>query len=356
MSNRYYRLKVQEIVRETSDTIIIHFEQPAAPIAYHPGQFLTLIIDMKGEKVRRSYSMCSSPHADQTLAVAVKRVSNGKVSNFLNDHLKVGDTMEVMEPMGSFTPNLNPNFERHLVMIGAGSGITPLMSIIKSALSMETRSQVSLIYGNRSRQSIIFGKELEALQAKYSGRFKFIHVLSQPDSTWNGPQGRLNQTLILKVLEQLSNVEKPDTEFYMCGPEGLMDEVKKALAIMHVPTQRVHKESFVSSTSAAAPAAVAEEPVSNVVVTREVTVIYEGSEYKFTVTPKQTILEAALDRDIDLPYSCQSGMCTACRGKCLSGKVKLDEEDGLSEHELKEGYVLTCVGHPLTGNVVIEID
>jgi ring-1,2-phenylacetyl-CoA epoxidase subunit PaaE len=123
-----------------------------------------------------------------------------------------------------------------------------------------------------------------------------------------------------------------------------------------VPSERIHKESFVSASATATNAAPVEEPVSNVVVTRDVTIIYEGSEYKVTVTPKQTILEAALDQDIDLPYSCQSGMCTACRGKCLSGKVKLDEEDGLSEHELKEGYVLTCVGHPLTSNVVIEID
>jgi ring-1,2-phenylacetyl-CoA epoxidase subunit PaaE len=355
MSNRYYRLKVQEIVRETPDTITIHFEQPAQPIAYRPGQFLTLIIDVNGEKIRRSYSMCSSPHADKTLAVAVKRVANGKVSNFLNDRLRVGDTLEVMEPMGSFTPNLNPNFQRQLIMIGAGSGITPLMSIIKSALTMESRSQVSLIYGNRNTQSIIFRKQLEALQAQYNGRFKVLHVLSQPDNGWSGHQGRLNQTSILKLLEHLPNVERPDTEYYMCGPEGLMDEVKKALAILHVPSERIHKESFVSSSAtAAAPAE--EEPVSNVIVTRDVTIIYEGSEYKVTVTPKQTILEAALDQDIDLPYSCQSGMCTACRGKCLSGKVKLDEEDGLSEHELKEGYVLTCVGHPLTSNVVIEID
>ncbi|MES2732570.1 MAG: ferredoxin--NADP reductase [Bacteroidota bacterium] len=354
MSNRYYHLKVKEIVRETSDTITIHFEQPAQPIPYRPGQFLTLIVNINGEVVRRSYSMCSSPHADKTLAVSVKRVSNGKVSNFLNDKLKSGDTLEIMEPMGNFSPNLNPNSQRHLVLFGAGSGITPLISIIKSVLATETRSQVSLIYGNRDTQSIIFRTQLEALQAQYGGRFQVIHVLSQPEDSWNGHQGRLNQTLILKLLEHLPNVEKADTEFYMCGPEGLMEEAKKALAIMHVPKERIHKESFLASTTPAP--APEEEVVSKVIIAREVTVIYEGSEYKFTVTPKQSILEAALDQDIDLPYSCQSGMCTACRGKCLSGKVKMDEEDGLSDHELKEGYVLICVGHPLTGNVVIEVD
>ena len=353
---KYYRLKVQEIVKETPDTITIHFQQPSQePIPYKPGQFLTLIVEINGEKVRRSYSMSSSPHLDKTLAVSVKRVSNGKVSNYLNDRLRVGDSLEVMEPMGTFSPVLHASQQRHAVLFGAGSGITPLISIIKSILATESRSQVSLIYGNRNTESIIFRKQLEALSTQYAGRFNLVHVLSQPEDNWNGHTGRLNQTSILKLLEHLPNVDRPDTEYYMCGPEGLMDEVKKALAIMHVASDRMHKESFVTSTSVVTPV-VADEPVSNVIVTRDVTVIYEGSEYKFTVTPKQTILEAALDQDIDLPFSCQSGLCTACRGKCLSGKVKLDEEDGLSEHELKEGYVLTCVGHPLTNNVVIEID
>ncbi|MBC7923149.1 MAG: ferredoxin--NADP reductase [Ferruginibacter sp.] len=353
----YYQLKVKEIVRETSDTITIHFAQPVPhPIAYHPGQFLTLLLDIDGERVRRSYSMCSSPHADQTLAVSVKRVTGGKVSNFLNDRLRTGDTVEVMEPTGTFTPQLNPAHQRHIVLLGGGSGITPLMSIIKSVLATETRSQVSLIYGSRNRRSIIFKGQLDALQAKYGGRFHVIHVLSQSEDDWEGHRGRLNQTLILKLLEQLPESDQPTTEYYVCGPEGLMEEVKRALSIRRVSPERIHKESFTAPVPVEKPAVLVAEAVSNAVVTREVTVLYEGSEYKFTVTPRQTILEAALDLDIDLPYSCQSGMCTACMGKCVSGRVKLDEEDGLSERERKEGYVLTCVGHPLTDNVVIEID
>lgn len=351
-------MRVSEIVRETNDTITIHFDQPSQePIPYQPGQFLTLILDINGEKVRRSYSMCSSPHADKTLAVSVKRIANGKVSNFLNDRLRVGDTIEVMEPMGTFTPKLDADHQRHLVLFGAGSGITPLISIIKSALATEKRSLVSLIYGNRNTESIIFRKQLEELKEKHGWRFNVVHILSQPGPGWTGHRGRMNQTLILKLLEGLPDLTKVETEYYMCGPDGMMEEVRRALAIMHIPAERIHKESFVTAASSeVTPKPPVVEPVSNVVVTREVTVVYEGSEYKFTVTPKQSILEAALDLDIDLPYSCQSGLCTACRGRCISGKVKMDEEDGLSEHELKEGYVLICVGHPLTSNVVIEVD
>lgn len=356
MSTRYHQLKVKEVVKETSDTISIHFEQPAnQPIHYKPGQFLTLILDIDGEKVRRSYSMCSSPHADMTLAVSVKRVSNGKVSNYLNDRVKPGDMLEVMEPMGTFTPELNASNKRRVMLFGAGSGITPLISIAKSILATEPQSSVSLIYGNRDEQSIIFKTTLDELQSRYANRLNVIHVLSQPSLSWSGHKGRLNRTLALKIVEELPAFDVTKADYYMCGPEGLMEEIKHALDLLHVPKERVHKESFVASTGTTTSAQVTEEP-DGIIRTQEVTIVYEGSEYKVKVDPKQTILEAALDLDIDLPYSCQSGMCTACRGKCLSGKVKMDEEDGLSEHELKEGYVLLCVGHPLTSNVILEVD
>ena len=214
------------------------------------------------------------------------------------------------------------------------------------------------------------------LRQQYAGRFNVIHVLSQPGSDkkgsllgsfrkvipglgskapeWNGPTGRLNQSLVLKLLPTLPQWETDRTEYFLCGPQAMMEEIKRALAILHVPDNRVHWESFATATPADKHGEV-ETGTATKATAQEVTVLYEGSEYKFAVPPGKTILEAALDLDIDLPYSCQSGNCTACRGKCLSGKVKLDEEDGLSAYELKEGYVLTCVGHPLTDDVVIEI-
>ncbi len=354
MSTRYHKLKVTNIVKETPDTISVYLQQPAqSKIAYKPGQFLTLLIPMSGETVRRSYSMSSCPHTDKELCVTVKRVSNGKVSNYLNDNLKVGQELEVMEPMGSFALDLRP-IQRHVILIGAGSGITPLMSIAKAVLRMESSSIVSLLYGNRNQDTIIFKNALEELQKEFPNRFRVVHVLSQPNAGWTGHTGRLNRTLAIKLINELPKLDVYRTDYYMCGPVGLMEEMEGALNILYVPKDRIHKESFMAAPDTA-PKLVADEG-DGTVKTQVVTLIYEGSEYKVKVEPHQSILDAGLDMDIDLPYSCQSGLCTACRGKCVSGKVLMDEEDGLSAQEMKEGYVLVCVGHPLTSDVVIEID
>jgi len=352
--SKYHLLTVENIIRETPDTISIHFKQPVnQKITYKAGQFLTLLVPIEGTTQRRSYSMCSSPVTNDSLVVTVKRIAGGKVSNYLNDHLKPGAMIEVMDPMGTFTVEPRPEARRHLILVGAGSGITPLISIAKTVLHAEPQSRISLLYGNRNEQSIIFKTELESLAQHYSGRLEVIHVLSQPSPAWTGHTGRLNQSLGLKLLEHLP--QWPDTAYYICGPEGMMEEMKNALKILHVSPDKVHTESFVSVAKEEVHGQVIEEP-SLSVQDHTVTIIYEGAEYRVAVPASKTILEAALDNDIDLPYSCQSGMCTACMGKCVSGKVKLDEEDGLSETEIKQGYVLTCVGHPLTGDVIIEID
>ena len=354
MSVKYYHLKVKEVVRETPDTVTIHFWHPLSEmIKYEPGQFLTLIPVIDGHKVRRSYSMSSSPHVDVSPAVSVKRVPGGLVSNWLNDHVKEGDFMETMAPMGKFTLTPDDTQTRHVVLIGAGSGITPLMSIAKSVLMVEPESRVTLLYGSRNEDTIIFRAQLESLQQKYGDRFDVHHALSQPQGGWDGISGRLNKTHILRILESTELFDAQTATFYICGPDGLMDEAKRALAILNVPADHVMTESFVSATAAAGDVT---DDDDGSLKTQEITVLYEGSEYKFDVAPHQTILEAALDLDIDLPYSCQAGMCTACLAKCTSGKIKLDEEDGLTDSEMKAGYILTCVAHPLTRDVVIEIE
>lgn len=353
MSTRYHKLKVTNIVKETPDTISVYLQQPAqSKIAYKPGQFLTLLIPVGGETVRRSYSMSSCPHTDKELCVTVKRVANGKVSNYLNDNLKVGHELEVMEPMGSFALDLRP-VQRHVILIGAGSGITPLMSIAKAVLRMESSSIVSLLYGNRNQESIIFKNALEELQKQYTNRFRVLHILSQPNPGWTGLTGRLNRALVIKLINELPKLDVYRTDYYTCGPSGMMEEIEQALALLYVPKDKIHKESFATTTDSTPKMM---EEGDGEVKTQVVTLIYEGNEYKVKVEPDQSILDAGLDMDIDLPYSCQSGLCTACRGKCVSGKVIMDEEDGLSEQEMKEGYVLVCVGHPLTSDVVIEID
>jgi ring-1,2-phenylacetyl-CoA epoxidase subunit PaaE len=352
---KYYDLKVKDVVQETRDTISIVFEPPDPPFSYKSGQFLTLILPVNGKEVRRAYSLCSSPYVDKDLAVTVKRVEAGLMSNWLADYLKVGSTVKVMEPMGQFITEFAPDRKRHLVMFAGGSGITPMMSIIKSILNQEPESIVSLIYCNRDIDSVIFKDALESMQTNDEGRLHVIHVLDKAPMNWQGYSGLLNHDMLTKLFERVPDWGITNTTYLMCGPEGMMNNVESLLAMRHIPEDKIFKESFVQGTIPK------EQKKDEVVVgaeelkTREVTIRYDGQEYKVMVPPDKGILESALDQGIDLPYSCQSGLCTACRGKALSGKVRLDEEEGLSQSERDEGYVLTCVGHPLTDDVVIEI-
>jgi ring-1,2-phenylacetyl-CoA epoxidase subunit PaaE len=353
---RYYDLTVKDIMQETHDTISIVFDQPSdSPIQYKPGQFLTLIVNINGKEVRRAYSLCSSPYADEHLAVTVKRVDDGLMSNWLPGNVKVGSKIKVMEPMGQFTTEYSKERKRHLVMFAGGSGITPMMSIIKSLLTQEPESIVSLIYCNRDINSIIFKEALEDLQTQDEGRLHVIHVLDNAPMNWQGYSGLLNHDMLTKLFERVPDWGIANTTYLMCGPEGMMKNVESLLAMRHIPREKIFKESFVQGILDK------DQKKEEVVVAageqkaREVTIRYDGQEYKVLVPPGKAILETALDQGIDLPYSCQSGLCTACRGKALSGQVKLDEEEGLSQSERAEGYVLTCVGHPLTDDVVIEI-
>jgi ring-1,2-phenylacetyl-CoA epoxidase subunit PaaE len=354
--SKYYFLKVKEIERETDEASTIHFWHPLNEVvAYRPGQFLTLLLPLEEKKVRRSYSMSSSPYTDVSLAITIKRVPGGFASNLLLDTIKVDDFLEAMEPAGAFFPKQADDQTRQVVFIGAGSGITPLFSILKSILMVEPESEVILIYGSRNEDSIIFNKKLSTLQAKYKERLKIVHTLSQPSEEWAGETGRLNKTHLLKIIEQFPDLNKNEAEFFICGPEDMMEEAHRALAILAVPEHKIRKESFATATSLHQGEVITEEE-DHTNKTREITLIYEGSEYKLPVKPHETVLEAALNMDIDLPYSCQAGMCTACMGRCTSGKVHLDEEDALSEAERNEGFILTCVTHPMTDDVVIEVE
>lgn len=348
----YHELRVKQIINETRDAIQVVFEQPAdKQVSYKSGQFLTLIATVNGEEVRRAYSLCSSPFVDTDLAVVVKRVDGGRMSNWLPEHLKVGDTVKVMEPMGHFTTEYNKDKKRHLVMFSGGSGITPMMSLIKSALTQEPESIVSLIYCNRNVESIIFHEQLTQWETKYQGRLHLIHILDEAPMNWQGYSGLLTKEMLVKLFERIPDWGIDRTTYLMCGPEGMMKNVETLLQEHKIPADKIHKESFVTPTLKEKK----DEPASSEKKAREVTIRYDGNEYKIVVQPNRAILETALDAGIDLPYSCQSGLCTACRGRAISGKVKLDEEEGLSQSERAQGYVLTCVGHPLTDDVVIEI-
>ena len=350
MSLRFLHLTVKDITEETSDTKTIHFWHPIHDtLHYLAGQFLTVIPNIAGEKPRRSYSLSSSPATDMSPAITVKRIAGGLVSNFLCDNVKVGDSLEVIEPMGNFVIEPDADATKNYVFVGAGSGVTPLMSMIKTLLHKEPKSKIHLIYGSRHEDQIIFKKQLDVLEKDYADRFTVLHVISQPAANWPGLKGRINQASTVYYLKQELGIDIAKAHYYLCGPLEMMEEVQRALGIFEVPSSQIHKELFNSAPSV-------ETAASDNDVAREITLIYEGKEHQVTVQPHETILEAALEADLDIPYSCQAGMCTACMGLCKSGKVGMDEEDGLTPGEIAKGYILTCVAHPLSAGVVIDLD
>lgn len=354
MSSNNYQLKVKEVVNETKDAVTLVFENPAeGNLTYKPGQFLTLIFSLEGESVRRAYSLCSAPGIDTHPAVTVKRVEGGKVSNYINDHITVGNTIEVMAPAGVFTTDISKKNKRHVVLFAGGSGITPMMSLAQSILNTESSTIVSLVYANRDEGSIIFKQKINDLKTKYGKQLNVVHVLENPPSGWNGPKGMLTPDLVQTILKSLPKKLFKPREYFMCGPVGMMEQIELAFEKYKLPKDKLRKESFSASLDDARKGAGNEVEG---IVEREVTIIYSGEERKVTVKPNETILDAALDDNIDLPFSCQSGICTSCMGRCTSGKVFMEEDDSLSPKEIEQGFVLTCVGHPLTDDVTIEVD
>ena len=350
--SRYITLKVKEVVRETEDATTLVFEIPENGLKYKAGQYITLILPIEGEHVRRSYSLNSSPSLEEDPAITVKRIEDGKVSNYLHQHMKVGDSFEVLEPMGNFTPDLDSGKPSQYILFAGGSGITPLMSILKTVLVAEPQSKILLVYQNRNESTKIFASQLKTLEDTNQGRLKVVNILSQPGEDPSHYQGRLTEELIKEELLDIPGFEIQQGEYFLCGPSGMMHTIEKALESLNVPKPQVHKESFVPGVSDELPGSKKE---SKVILEQVVTIVLDGEEHKVTVPPNKSILDAALDDNIDMPFSCQSGLCTACRGKLLQGKVYMDEDEGLTDKELEEGYVLNCQGHPLTSDVVIEI-
>lgn len=342
--SRYQVLKVREVVNIAKDAVNLVFEKPEK-FDYEPGQFITIIHEVNGKKIRRAYSLCTTPFEDEFPAVTVKRVEGGAMSNFLNEHIEAGAELEVMEPMGMFTTTYESTNQRDAVFFGGGSGITPLISIVRSMLLKEPESRATLVYGNRSIEFVIFKDLLDELQAKYEGRFKVIHILEDGEADHIG---RPTPEMIKEICESLAATDK--TEFYVCGPQPMMDTVSAGIELGGYPTGNIRLESFEAGKTS--PTEIIDQETAG---ESEVAILLDGEEYAITVSKGASILDSALDDDLDMPYSCQSGLCTACRGKCLEGKVSIDEAEGLSQEELDEGYVLTCVGKPLTDRVKIEI-
>jgi ring-1,2-phenylacetyl-CoA epoxidase subunit PaaE len=348
----YHLLTVKEVIKETADAVQVVFEQPEKTLKYKSGQFLTLIFSLDGKEVRRAYSLCSSPESGENPAIAVKRVNQGLVSNHVVSNLKAGDQVQVMDPAGHFTLDLQPSAVKHYMLFSGGSGITPMLSLIKSILSIEKASYCTLIYCNRDEHSIIFKDKLSAIQTENPDHFRIFHILEQPAGQLKSFTGLINQDNLNQIFSALPAVPSGDVTYMMCGPEGLMNKVTELLTARGIPADSIRHESF---TAPSVKSNQTNIPAPGASTAHDVRIRYDGQEFTVRVEAGATILSTALALGIDLPYSCQSGLCTACRGKALSGKVKLDEEDGLSAAEREEGYILTCVGHPLTDDVVIEI-
>jgi ring-1,2-phenylacetyl-CoA epoxidase subunit PaaE len=353
--NPFLPLKVREVVRETSDTVSIYFEQPEPYLEYKPGQFLTLVMEFEGKEQRRSYSLCTSPFVDPFPGISVKRVQGGLFSNFLNEKVFPGKTLNVVKPMGNFTTDFHSKNQRHFFLIAGGSGITPIMGILKSALVNEPQSMITLIYASRNEEQIIFKKQLDLLQLANPDRLKVIHCLSQPSETWTELKGRLSPEVMKDLFAKAEQEERFEEIYFMCGPDGIMDTAQQVLDDLGVDKDRVHRESFFSAAAHQAQED-ALKGINNGILTRDVTIVLEGEEQVITVAPGKTVLESGLAAGLNMPYSCQSGLCTACRGRVLSGQVKMDEDAGLSEKELAAGYVLCCVSRPLTDDIKITIE
>lgn len=359
---QFHHLRVGEVDRVTPDAIAITFDVPEElrPVfQYKQGQYITVRVVIQGVEHRRNYSLCSSPFAEEPMTIAVKRVLDGAVSQYLNDHAAPGLDLEVYPPMGNFTKELDPKNARTYVFFAGGSGITPILSILKSVLRVEEKSSLVLFYANRDVDSIIFANTIDALQVMNAHRFALHHVLENNVTGFHTSHvGRLDPTVVRSLLDtHVPNAG--DAEYFVCGPQGMMESVIDALHVKGIDDHRIHREYFSIKKDDAplmdsVPKTTQQE--STVRETRTVKIRMYGEESTFDVEPDETILSAAQRAQLDPPFACQIGACCTCRAKLLSGKVEMDEREALSDDEIEEGYILTCQSHPLTNDVIADYD
>ncbi len=353
----FYSISVSKINRETADAVSITLDVPsnlANEFTYKAGQYLTFAIVINGEEVRRSYSVCSSPVTNANPTIAVKQVENGRMSTYLNTELKWGDVLDVMPPMGKFVLEPNSAASNNYFLFGGGSGITPLISIIKTSLLLESNSQCFLFYANRDEESIIFKEELKALEDANSN-FKVFYSLDNPPADWGGFKGFVTEAQVSELIRQELGLNYPTAQYYTCGPSVMMQIVENGLKATGVRGQNISVEYFTAVVKSTEDTATSDgdnpEDFSDERVERKVQVEVFGSQKEITVKPEETILIAAQDAGLDPPYSCTVGVCTTCRANLRTGRASMDEREGLSDTEIEMGYILTCQAHPLTDDV-----
>jgi ring-1,2-phenylacetyl-CoA epoxidase subunit PaaE len=353
--SKFHALPVARVDRETRDAIAVTFDVPPSLrelFRFESGQHLTLRTDIGGEEMRRSYSICAA--VGEPLRIAVKRAPGGVFSAWANESLRAGATLDVMPPMGHFSVAHEEGAARHYLGIAAGSGITPLLSMIATALACEPRSRFTLIYGNRSSASVMFRDELAALKDRYLERFNLVHVLSREPQDIELLHGRIDRAKADALFEHWVSLGGVDYAF-ICGPEGMMEAVRESLIAHGLSQERIRIERFAASipkhthVPRPLPAAAQSECVVNVVI--------DGSQRTFLLEKgRENIIDAGLRNGVELPFSCKGGVCSTCRCRLIDGEVDMDVNFALEDYEVARGFILACQSYPVTDRVTVDFD
>ena len=349
--SQFHTLNIKDITRQTDQCVSITFAVPdhlKEDYKFKAGQYITLKTDIDGKEVRRDYSLCTSPSSGN-LTVAVKEVENGTFSKYANQVLKVGDTLDVAQPQGRFTFTPDTSKTRTIAAFAAGSGITPVLSILKTVLEEEPNSKFVLVYGNKTLKDTIFLNDLLDIQNKYSDRLtiQFLYSQSQEKDALFGRIEKSTVNFIVKNKYKDVNIDA----FYLCGPEGMINTVKDVLAENNIEDSKVFFELFTTTSS------VSVEDLEEVTDgTTSITVIVDDEEKTFTMSQQQSVLEAALEQDLDAPYSCQGGICSSCLARVKEGKATMRQNNILTDNEVAEGLVLTCQAHPVSSKIIVDYD
>jgi ring-1,2-phenylacetyl-CoA epoxidase subunit PaaE len=343
----FHKVHIQEIRPETTDAVSVVFKIPdnlKADFKFTAGQYLTLQTAINGEVIRRAYSICATPESGE-IRVAIKKVTKGVFSTYATTELKVGDAIEIAAPEGRFL--LSPDANKNYIGFAAGSGITPILSMLKSVLQTETTATFTLVYGNKSAADTIFYEELNQLKETYSDRFKLHYIFSR-ENVKNSLRGRIDGNVTNYFVKNMYK-ETSFNAAYLCGPEEMIKDVSKTLEKNNITKENIHFELFVVAAD--------EEKVAQVKEgTTEITVLLDDEVTTFTMSQTDDILAANLRNNIDAPYSCQGGVCSSCLARVTEGKAVMVKNSILTDGELEEGLILTCQAHPTTPTITIDFD
>ncbi len=355
MNPKFHTLTIADIRKETEDTVSISFqisEDLKKEFAFSSGQYLTLRAIVDGEDIRRSYSLSSSPYENEW-RVAIKKIDGGKFSTFANEKLEVGQTLEVMNPAGNFHLNSSQTHKKSYVLIAAGSGITPIISIAKSVLNDEPDSDVTLFYGNKGFASIIFREEIEGLKNKFMNRLRVVHILSRESLGNSIQKGRIDSDKLQKLHKAFLENTTID-EVFVCGPEEMIHSVKENFAPYVSDAKNIHFELFTTSGSKKDKVESSEKSPS---IASNVKVIIDGDTLELAMESNgETILDAAFKAGGDLPFACKGGVCCTCKAKILEGTATMDINYALEPDEVEAGYILTCQAHPTSKTLIVSFD